>query len=138
MARDGLFFQALAVVHPGFGTPALAIGLQALIASVLVVSGTFEDVLAYFIFRTVAFLALTVASVFVLGKARADESTSRVVGYPITPLVFLLPTALLLALLAIGNPLRTAVGMTMVVLGIPTYHLVFRGRQAGVDPRRTN
>ena len=70
MARDGLFFPAAASLHPRFGTPARAIALQALLASILVAAGSFEQIIGYFIFVVVIFIALTVAGLFLLrGKA---------------------------------------------------------------------
>ena len=68
MARDGLFPAAAAAIHPRFGTPARAIATQAVLASVLVALGTFDSIVAYFVFVTVAFIALTVAAVFVLRR----------------------------------------------------------------------
>src|SRR6266511_4451041 len=65
MARDGLFFKAVAAVHPRFGTPARAIALQAALASLLVLLGNFGQIVSYFIFITVLFVGLTVAAVFV-------------------------------------------------------------------------
>src|SRR5207302_9336638 len=47
MAKDGLFFHWLAEVHPRFGTPAFAILATAFWASVLAVTGTFEQLLTY-------------------------------------------------------------------------------------------
>ena len=70
MARDGLFFKGAAVLHPRFGTPARAIGIQAAIASVLVLLGTFKQIVAYFIFITVLFVGLTVGALFVLRRGR--------------------------------------------------------------------
>src|SRR5207237_6284198 len=65
MARDRLFFPAVARVHPRFGTPALAIALQATLAALLVLVGTFNQIIAYFVFTVVVFVALSVAAVFV-------------------------------------------------------------------------
>lgn len=66
MARDGLFLASAATIHPRYGTPARAILLQAILAAILVAVGTFGQIVAYFVFVTVAFIALTVASLFVL------------------------------------------------------------------------
>src|ERR1700724_863771 len=44
MARDGLFIPAAASIHPRFGTPARAIIIQAALASVLVLVGTFSTI----------------------------------------------------------------------------------------------
>jgi APA family basic amino acid/polyamine antiporter len=134
MARDDLFFRAVGAVHPRFSTPARAIGVQAVLASLLVAVGTFETVLAYFIFPTVAFIALTVAGVFVIrrreGRA-ADARTFRIPGYPATPMLFLALAAVLLLLLAAGSPLEAGLGVGVVALGIPAYRLLFREGEHG-------
>jgi basic amino acid/polyamine antiporter, APA family len=134
MARDRLFFQAVAAVHPRFGTPALAIGLQAILASVLIAMGTFEQILAYFIVPTVAFVALIVASVYTLGGKLADGVAARLPGYPITPLLFLVPVAALLVLLLMNNAIRSLLGLGIVALGVPVYALAFsRSRPVAPD-----
>jgi APA family basic amino acid/polyamine antiporter len=124
LARDGLFLPALGALHPRFGTPARAIAVLAALATVLVVLGTFEQILAYFFFTTVAFLALTVAAVYVLEGRGGDGP--RVPGYPLTPLAFLVPIAGLLVLLAADRPWNAALGMGVVALGLPVYGVVTR------------
>lgn len=123
MARDGLFFKAAAVVHPRFGTPARAIALQAALASILVAVGTFQQIVAYFIFVTVIFIALTVAAVFVL-RRKSDGEGYRAPGYPVTPLVFLGLVVVLLVLLAGNNPTEAILGVGIVALGLPVYQWV--------------
>lgn len=137
MARDGLFLPAIATVHPRFGTPARAIALQAALASVLVVSGTFDQILAYFFFTAVAFLALTIAAIFVLRRRSPAITAYHTPGYPVTPLLFLVPVAVLLVLLALKDPVRALLGMGVVALGVPVYFLVFRRgkRESGGQDR---
>jgi basic amino acid/polyamine antiporter, APA family len=126
MARDGLFFKGIAQVHPRFGTPARAILLQAVLASLLVTLGTFDQVVAYLIFMTVLFVALTVAAVFVLRRRPAPPGTYRTFGYPVTPVIFLVLVAILLFLLASNNPREAALGAGVVALGWPVWWLGFR------------
>jgi APA family basic amino acid/polyamine antiporter len=126
MARDRLFPSAVAQVHRRFGTPARAIALQSVMASVLVALGTFNQIIAYFIFVTVAFIALTVAAIFVLRSGRERGSTYQAGGYPFTPLLFLALITLLLVLLAGHNPTQAFLGVGVVALGVPVYHLLFR------------
>jgi APA family basic amino acid/polyamine antiporter len=126
MAKDGLFLPGLATVHPRFGTPARAIALQAAVASLLAASGTFDQILAYFFFAAVAFLGLTIAAVFVLRRQSLVPTSYRAPGYPVTPLLFLIPVAFLLVLLAVDNPARALGGVGVVALGVPVYGLVFR------------
>jgi basic amino acid/polyamine antiporter, APA family len=125
MARDGLFLPGLAAIHPRLGTPIRAIAVQAVLASALVCTGTFDEILGYFIFVTVVFLALTVAAVFVLRRQSSAVPEYRTPGYPWTPLVFLVSTTGLLVLLVLGSPVRALVGTAIVALGIPVYHLAF-------------
>ena len=120
MAQDGVFPAAAAAVHPRFGTPARAIAAQAVLASILVALGTFETIVAYFIFITVVFIALTVGAVFVLGRS---DPSFKVPGHPWTPLTFLTMVAGLLGLLALNNPLQAMLGVALVAAGVPVYHL---------------
>ena len=125
MARDGVFFKAVAALHPRFGTPARAVTIQATLASIFVVVATFQQILSYFIFVTVVFLALTVGGVFLL---RRRGELLRIPGYPLTPVLFLVLAALLLVLLAGHNPLQAALGVGIVAVGGPVYFFAFRGR----------
>ncbi|MBI4531719.1 MAG: amino acid permease [Candidatus Latescibacteria bacterium] len=126
MARDGLFLTLTASINPRFGTPARAIALQAILASLFVVLGTFNQIVAYFIFLAVLFIALTVASVFVVRRKEPILPVYRTVGYPMTPLIFLMLVAVLLVLLAGHNPKQVLLGIGVVALGLPVYHLLFR------------
>ena len=126
MARDGVFFRSVAVVHPRFGTPTRAVAIQAALATVLVLVGSFQQIISYFIFVTVVFLALTVSGVFVL--RRRERDAIQVPGYPLTPLLFLSLVAVLLVLLARHDPLQAALGVGIVALGAPVYFVAFRGQ----------
>ncbi len=125
MARDGVFVRQAAAVHPRFGTPARATAIQAVLASVLVASGTFEQIVSYFVFITVLFVGLTVASLFVL-RRHGGVPAYATPAFPLTPLIFLTLTAALLILLAGHGPLQAALGVAIVTLGAPVYSLTFR------------
>src|SRR5262245_23260057 len=81
MARDGVFFKAVAEVHPRFGTPTRAVAIQATLAAVLVLLGTFQQVLSYFIFITVVFIALTVVGLIAL-RRREGAAQFPIPAYP--------------------------------------------------------
>ena len=125
MARDGVFPAAAGAVHPRFGTPTRAIATQAALASVLVALGTFETVIAYFVFVTVLFIVATVASVFVF---RRRDPTFHVPGHPWTALLFLALGSMLLLLLGASNPLQAVLGILVVVMAVPAYRLIQSGR----------
>jgi len=130
MARDGLFFPAAAAIHPRFQTPARCIGLQAVLASLLVVSGTFEEIISYFFFVVLVFLALTVVGIFLLHRRDGEAPKYTTPGYPLTPIVFLLLLVVMLFLLAAGQPKQSFLGVGVVLLGVPVYYLLFRRRSS--------
>ena len=135
MARDGVFFKPVAAIDPRFGTPARAIAIQTVLASILVASGTFNQIIAYFIFVTVLFVGLTVAGLFRI-RRRSPDALYRTWGYPVTPVVFLLLVLILLVLLGGHNPLQAGAGILIVAVGIPVYLLLFR-RRNDVDQDRS-
>jgi len=129
MARDGLFISGIASIHPRFETPGRAIALQAVLASLLVLLGTFNEIISYFIFVVVIFLALTVASLFVLRSRDAEAPPYLTPGYPITPIIFLLMIVILLFLLGGNNPKQAALGVGVVLTSLPFYYFLFRPSQ---------
>jgi APA family basic amino acid/polyamine antiporter len=128
MARDGLFVPAVASLHPRFETPARAIALQAVLSSLLVLLGSFNQIVSYFIFVVVIFIALTVAALFVLRRKEQVKPQYLTPGYPLTPLIFLLLIFVLLALLGSNNPRQSLLGVGVVAMGLPAYYLLFRRR----------
>ena len=89
MARDGVFFPSVATLHKRFETPARATALQAVLASVLVVVGSFNEILSYFVFVVIVFVGLTVAALFKFRREESDSVRFLTPGYPVTPAVFL-------------------------------------------------
>ena len=127
MAKDGLFIPAAAVLHPRFETPARAIMIQATLASALVLLGTFNTIITYFIFVVVAFIGLTVASLFAFRRRDDGNHPSyKTPAYPVTPIVFLLFTALVLLLIGGRNPREALLGVLVVISGLPVYYLLGR------------
>ena len=131
MARDGLFFHRLSEVHPRFRTPAIAVLAGSAWAAVLAATGTFEQLLTYVVFTGWLFYALGAATIFIY-RRRSDEvvSSYRVPGYPWTPLLFILAAAAIVINTMATQPLRAAVGLGVVLLGVPAY-LIWRSRITG-------
>jgi basic amino acid/polyamine antiporter, APA family len=127
MARDGLFFQRLASVHPKFGTPVFAIVTLTAWSAVLA-NGTFVQLLTYVVFAGWLFYALGALGIFVYRRREPNAVRPyRVPGYPVTPLLFILAALLLVFNTIITQPGRAAVGLGFVALGAPVY-LVWRAR----------
>jgi APA family basic amino acid/polyamine antiporter len=124
MARDGLFFKSFGELHPRFNTPHRATMIQIFLASLLILSGTFEQIISYFFFVVVLFIALTVAGLFKIRKQEFDGY--KTVLYPWTPVFFLAITAVVLLMIGMRNPLQTVLGIAVTALGLPVYYLFFR------------
>jgi APA family basic amino acid/polyamine antiporter len=104
-----------------------AILIQAVVASLLVLLGTFQQILSYFIFIAVAFLGLTVAGLFVV-RSRKHEASGVILtlGYPVTPVLFISLVILLLVLLLAHEPREPLLGTSVVLMGLPVYNLIQR------------
>src|SRR5467141_4083631 len=96
MAADGGLFKPVAVVHPKFQTPSVAIALEAGLGVLFVLLGTFEQLADTFVTAIVPFYALAVAAVFVFRRRPGYQPPFRVPGYPVVPVVFIVATLLLL------------------------------------------
>jgi APA family basic amino acid/polyamine antiporter len=130
MARDGLFPHAAARLNPRTGAPVRAVLMQAALASLLVLLGSFDQIISYFLFVVVLFITLTVAGLFILRrKGGASEYLTPL--YPLTPIVYLVLSAGLLFLLASGSPRQALAGVVVVLLGLPVYYLVCRREVRG-------
>ena len=124
MARDGLFFESIARLHPRFKTPHRATIIQAALAVVLILSGSFQQIISYFFFIVVLFIAMTVAGLFRIRKREFHGYHTPL--YPVTPIIFLAITAVVLFLIGLGNPFQTVLGTAVVLLGLPVYYYLFR------------
>lgn len=129
MARDGLFISKVASLHPRFGTPARAIAIQSILASCLVALGNFNQIISYFIFVVMIFIALTIAALFVLRRKSPNKQRFATLGYPATPVIFLFQVVVLLLLLGSNNPRQALLGVGVVALGVPVYYGFFRRRR---------
>ena len=128
MASDGLFLKWLAELSPRTRVPVRALMLQAVWACVLVLSGSFDALTDYAMFAILGFVAMVTASVFVLRRRAPDAVRPyRTWGYPVTPALFLLVTALLLVNTITTAPRQALAGVGLLALGLPFYWYWTRG-----------
>jgi basic amino acid/polyamine antiporter, APA family len=124
MAKDGLFFEAVAKVHPRFHVPSNAIMLQSAIAIIFVISGTFDQILTYMGFSLGIFPLLAVAGVF--RQRRRYPEAPRLPGYPFTQIIYLSTGLLILTLSFLSRPAESSIALLTVIAGIPAYYLFKR------------
>lgn len=129
MASDGVFFAKAAVLSRRTRVPVYAVLLQAVWASALAVSGTFDQLSDYVIFASWIFYALVTSSVFVLRWKMPDAPRPyRTLGYPILPLVFVLVAAWLVVNTLVNRPVESVAGLVLIALGLPIYVYYRSGR----------
>jgi len=129
MADDGLFFRAVARVHPRFQTPSVAIVLTACLGIAFVLARTFEQLADQFVVAIFPFYALAAAAVFVLRRRRPDlPRPVRVWGYPAVPFLFVLASLVILGNALREHPGATGLAFGGILLGVPVYFLWSRMR----------
>lgn len=122
MARDGLFFARAAHINARFRTPGFALLLQGVLAAALALTGTFEDLLSFFIFASWLFYSLTTVSLFTLRRREPQlERPYRAWGYPWVPGLFVVIASLLMLNLFIQQWLRSAIGLALILSGLFFY-----------------
>ncbi len=138
MARDGVFFRAAGRIDPRRQTPRGALVLQGAWSVVLALSGSYDRLLTYVTFASLAFNALTVVALFVLRRTRpATPRPYRTWGYPVTPAVYVAGATFFLVYIFAGDPRDACAGLFLVGLGLPAYALfrkatrIPRGRETG-------
>lgn len=134
MAKDGLFFKSVARVHPRFHVPANSILLQSAIAVVIVLSGSFDQILTYLGFSLGIFPLLAVAGVFLLRRRKPDAP--RLPGFPLPQVIYLLAGTMILVLSFMERPLESSVALLTVAAGIPAYYLFRRSGDGEKDGDR--
>src|SRR3989475_5861620 len=133
MADDGLFFRAIARVHPRYQTPSAAIVLTGFLGIGFVLIRTFEQLADQFVVAIFPFYALAAAAVFVLRRRRPDlPRPVRVLGYPVVPSLFVLASFLILGNALWAHPRETGFAFLIILLGVPVYSWWTRRRRSGV------
>jgi len=127
MARDGLFFRAVAQVNARTHVPVLAIVLQSVLTLVIALSGSYEKILNYVVSMDFIFFGLAGASVFVF-RRREAHAGYRVPGHPFTTALFVAACWLVVLNTIYKYPANTALGLGILVLGVPVYAFWARRR----------
>jgi len=151
MAADGLLWKPLAALDPRRESPALALWVQAILSCAwLWAANGFEDVSGWFVTTSWAFYGVSTAAIFVMRSREARGELAapsyRSPLHPITPIVFLLVTAVIIwsdfsasapftSLAKLGLPVpRAMAGLLIALTGFPVYWLMWRKRPAAVVP----
>jgi len=123
MARDRVFFQFAARLHPSFNTPTGALLFLGTVATLLALTGTFEELYSLFVFAVWIFFALTGIALLRLRRVEPElVRPYRAWGYPWTPLIFTAAAIALTFNLWMVRPVRSTIGLGVILLGVPFFY----------------
>lgn len=132
MARMGQFFEFTARVHPRFRSPVGALLFVGCVSALVALTGTFEQLYSLYVFSMWGFFALAAVALI---RLRAKEPNLvrpyRAWGYPWTPLLFGVAAFALTANLLMEQPVRSSIGLLVILAGLPFYR-AWRGREHAV------
>ena len=120
MAKDRLFFEQVAIVHPRTRAPIVAIALQGILAIFIALLGTYERILSYVVSIDVIFFGLTACCIFVFRK-HEPPAVTRVPGHPVTTVIFIAVSWIVAVNTIYHDPQNTLIGVGILLAGIPAY-----------------
>jgi APA family basic amino acid/polyamine antiporter len=121
MAEDGVFFRAVARVHPKTRVPILAITLQGIAAIVIALSGTYEQILSYVVAVDFIFFGLTGLALFVFRRRMKESEGFRTPGHPLTTAIFTITCWIVVIGTFVRFPINSAIGLGILLAGLPAY-----------------
>ena len=141
MAEDGLFFRAVARIHPRTRVPVVAIILQSVWTMVIAASGRYEQILNYVVAMDFIFFGLTATCIFILRRRETVGAPHlpgfgrcgpgyRVPGHPITTALFVAACWVVVANTIYRYPANSLVGVGILAAGVPVYFF-WSGRRKG-------
>ena len=129
MAREGVFFHLAKRVHPSLHTPSGALVFLGSVAALLALSGTYEELYSLFVFAVWIFFALNAIALLRLRKKEPSlVRPYRAFAYPWSPIIFLIAAAALTVNLWMMRPVRSSLGLMVILGGIPFF---YRWRKSG-------
>jgi basic amino acid/polyamine antiporter, APA family len=133
MAADGVFFRAVAWIDPKTQVPVVAIALQGAVAIIITLTGTYEQILSYVVSVDFIFFGLTGLALFVF-RRHLPPAPFRTPGHPVTTAIFVLACWAIVIVTIARSPKDSAIGLAILLAGLPVYGWWVRGRTAGSEP----
>jgi APA family basic amino acid/polyamine antiporter len=125
MARDGVFIERVARLHPRFGTPSLAIVIQSVWAIALALTGTYAQLVDYVVFADWIFFGLAGLSLFVFRRrfpvSERPPGAFRTPGYPVIPGLFVLVALFIVGSVLRSNTVGSLIGIGLLLTGVPAF-----------------
>jgi basic amino acid/polyamine antiporter, APA family len=123
MAEDGVLFPWMGALHPRFRTPYVAIGMQALWSSALVLTGTYGVIVSRVVYTEWIFFGALALGTIMLRRSPSYVPAFRAWGFPIVPVLFALVCLAIVVNQIAGDPRESLSGLAIVATGLPVYYL---------------
>jgi len=132
MANDGVFFKFLSDVHPKYKTPYKAMIFQSVWAIILLLLwGTFRELMGFVVFMDIIFMTLAGAAVFILRSKKPNmERPVRVILYPFIPAFFVIISTIFISIALLKKPEEAISGLAVLGIGVIAYYLFFKKKRA--------
>ncbi|MEA2414336.1 MAG: basic amino acid/polyamine antiporter, family [Thermoanaerobaculia bacterium] len=120
MAADGLFFRSVGRISAKTHVPVVAIALQGIVAIVITLSGTYEQILGYVVSTDFIFFGLTGLALFIF-RRRQPPAGFRTPGHPITTAIFTISCWIVVIATIAKSPINSLIGFAILAAGLPAY-----------------
>jgi basic amino acid/polyamine antiporter, APA family len=132
MANDGLLFSWMGRLHPVYRTPHVAIVLQGLWASILVLTGTYRALFTRVVYTEWIFFALMAASLFFLRRRADYQPAYRMRAFRPLAALFVVSSLAIVVNQIVSDPAESLTGLALVGAGLPAYWVWTSRRKAAV------
>jgi len=126
MAEDGLLFASMGAIHPRYRTPSVAIAMQAIWSSVLVLTGTYGKIVSRVVYTEWIFFGALALGTIALRRSPGYAARFRASGFPAVPVLFALVCLAIVVNQIAGDPRESLIGIGLVLVGLPVYYLWIR------------
>jgi APA family basic amino acid/polyamine antiporter len=120
MAADGLFFRSVGRISAKTHVPVVAIALQGIVAIVITLSGTYEQILGYVVSTDFIFFGLTGLALFIFRRRQAPAGF-RTPGHPVTTAIFTISCWIVVIATIAKSPVNSLIGFAILSAGLPAY-----------------
>jgi APA family basic amino acid/polyamine antiporter len=120
MAADGLFFRSVGRISAKTQVPVVAIALQGVVAVVITLSGTYDQILSYVVSTDFTFFGLTGLALFIF-RRRQPPAGFRTPGHPVTTAIFTISCWIVVIATIVKSPVNSLIGFGILAAGLPAY-----------------
>lgn len=129
MAKDGLFPAYFAKVEGDGEAPRRSIILQSVWVTILILSGTFEQLVIYSGIVITIFTGLAIGAIIVLRRTRPElPRPFRVPFYPVLPWIYIMASLLIVGYGLVERPAESLWAVLTVLAGVPFYFYWKKGQ----------